>query len=222
MMFTRKFNRASIVSRRIFIVVAQCIVELIENSQSNNNESISNSRIVTIVESSQSREISINDNLISNRENLRVLNTAAAITILTVSTIFEESQSLSTRARNDATSNLKRQKLNNLNDAKIERELANLKRARVKTVKMKQLIKNREKLIRRFKLNLLMNLIQLNKKKLLKVRDFTSYKDSHQRELNVFIQECNEIFEICRLIYSDDVDKILYAKNMLIETLVQK
>ena len=157
--------------------------------------------------------------MILNRENLRASNTTATMTILTISTIFKESQSLSTRARNDATSNVERQNLNDLNDAKIKRELTNLKRARVKTIKMKQLIKNYEKLIKKFELNLLMNLIQLNKEKLLKVRDFTSYKNSHQRELNVFIRECNEVFEIRRLIYNNDVDKILYAKNMLIETL---
>ena len=67
-----------------------------------------------------------------------------------------------------------------------------------------------------------MNLAQLNREKLLKVRDLTSYKNSHQRELNVFIQKCNEIFETRRLIYNDDVDKILYARNMLIEILAQK
>ena len=144
------------------------------------------------------------------------------MTILTISTIFEESQSLSMKTKNDATSNLKRQNLNDLNDAKIERELTNLKRVHVKTVKMKQLIKNREELIKEFESNFMMNLIQLNRKKLLKVRDFTSYKNSHQRELNVFIRECNEIFETRRLIYNDDVDKILYARNMLIETLAQK
>ena len=144
------------------------------------------------------------------------------MTISTVLTIFEKSQFLSTRARNDATSNLKRQNLNSLNNAKIERELANLKRARVKTIKMKQLIKNCEKLIKRFELNFLMNSIQLNREKLLKIRDLTSYKDSHQRELNVVIRKCNEIFETRRLTYNDDVDKILYARNMLIETLAQK
>ena len=159
MMFTCRSDRASTVFRRIFIVVVQRIVESIENSQSNNDESISNSRIVTIVESSQSREISINDDLISNRENLRVSNTTAAMTTSTISTIFEESQLLSTKTRNDATSNLERQKLSDLNDAKIERELTNLKRARVKAVKMKQLIKNREKLIKKFKSNFLMNSI---------------------------------------------------------------
>ena len=142
------------------------------------------------------------------------------MTTLTVSTISEESQFLSTKARNDATSNAERQNLNDLNDAKIERELTNLKRIRVKTIKMKQLIKNREKLIREFESNFLMNSIQLNKKKLLKVRDFTSYKNSHQRELNVFIRECNKIFKIHRLTYNDDVDKILYVRNMLIETLM--
>ena len=159
MMFTRKSNRASIVSRRILVVVVQRIVESIENFQSNNDELISNLKIVTIVELSQSREISISDDVISNRENFRVLNTTAAITTSTISTIFEEFQSFSTKAKNDATSNVECQNLNDLNDAKIERELTNLKRARVKTIKMKQLIKDREKLIKKFKSNFLINLI---------------------------------------------------------------
>ena len=108
MMFTRKSNRASIVFRRIFIVVVQRIVELIKNFQSSNDKLISNSRIVTIIEFFQSREISINDDVISNRENLWVLNTTVVLTTLTILTIFEEFQSLSTKTRNDATSNLKR------------------------------------------------------------------------------------------------------------------
>ena len=108
MMFTRKFNRASIVSRHIFVVVVQRIVKSIENFQSNNDKSISNSRIITIVESFQSRKISINDNLISNRENLRVQNTITMMTISTISIIFEEFQSLSTRTKNNATNNVKR------------------------------------------------------------------------------------------------------------------
>ena len=182
-MSTRKFNRASIVFCRILVVVvvvvAQRLVESIENFQLNNDKSISNSRIVTIVEFFQLRETSINNELISNQKNLRISNTIVVIMTLTILTIFEEFQLLLTRTKNDATNEIKRQNLNDLNDAKIERDLTNLKRTRVKTIKMRQLIKNREKLIKEFESNFLMNSIQLNREKLLKVREFTSYKDSH-------------------------------------------
>ena len=116
---------------------------------------------------------------------------------LTILTIFEKSQSLSTKAKTDVTNNIKRQNFNDLNDAKIERKLTNLKQARVKTIKMRQLIKSCEKLIKELESNSLINSIQLNKEKLLKICDFTLYKNSHERELNVFILECNKVFKTC-------------------------
>jgi hypothetical protein len=55
----------------------------------------------------------------------------------------------------------------------------------------------------------------LQKKKLFKIVNFKKYKNITQHDLNIFIRECNEIFEIRRNIYANDKDKILFAKSFL-------
>jgi hypothetical protein len=53
------------------------------------------------------------------------------------------------------------------------------------------------------------------KKKFFKIMNFTKYKNIIQHDLNIFIRECNEMFEIRRNIYANDKDKILFAKSFL-------
>jgi hypothetical protein len=53
------------------------------------------------------------------------------------------------------------------------------------------------------------------KKKFFKIVNFKKYKNITQHDLNIFIQECNEIFEIRRNIYANDKNKILFARNFL-------
>ncbi len=55
----------------------------------------------------------------------------------------------------------------------------------------------------------------LQKKKLFKIVNFKKYKNITQHDLNIFIRECNEIFEIRRNIYANDKNKILFAKSFL-------
>ncbi len=55
----------------------------------------------------------------------------------------------------------------------------------------------------------------LQKKKLFKIVNFKKYKNIIQHDLNIFIRECNEMFEIRRNIYANDKNKILFAKNFL-------
>jgi hypothetical protein len=55
----------------------------------------------------------------------------------------------------------------------------------------------------------------LQKKKLFKIVNFKKYKDITQHDLNIFIRECNEVFEIRRNIYANDKDKILFARSFL-------
>ncbi len=52
----------------------------------------------------------------------------------------------------------------------------------------------------------------LQKKKLFKIVNFKKYKNITQHDLNIFIRECNEIFEIQRNIYANDKNKILFAR----------
>jgi hypothetical protein len=53
----------------------------------------------------------------------------------------------------------------------------------------------------------------LQKKKLFKIVNFKKYKNIIQHDLNIFIRECNERFEIRRNIYVNDKDKTLFARN---------
>jgi hypothetical protein len=55
----------------------------------------------------------------------------------------------------------------------------------------------------------------LQKKKLFKIVNFKKYKSITQHDLNIFIKECNEMFEIRRNIYANDKDKILFARSFL-------
>ncbi len=55
----------------------------------------------------------------------------------------------------------------------------------------------------------------LQKKKFFKIVNFKKYKNIIQHDLNIFIRECNEMFEIWRNIYANDENKILFAKNFL-------
>ncbi len=53
------------------------------------------------------------------------------------------------------------------------------------------------------------------KKKLFKIVNFKKYKNIIQHDLNIFIRECNEMFEIRRNIYANDKNKILFARSFL-------
>ncbi len=55
----------------------------------------------------------------------------------------------------------------------------------------------------------------LQKKNFFKIVNFKKYKSITQHDLNIFIRECNEMFEIRRNIYANDKDKILFAKSFL-------
>jgi hypothetical protein len=68
------------------------------------------------------------------------------------------------------------------------------------------------------KLVFLMNRImidELQKKKFFKIMNSKKYKNATQHDFNTFIRECRRIFEIRRHIYSDDKNKILFAKSFL-------
>jgi uncharacterized FlgJ-related protein len=45
--------------------------------------------------------------------------------------------------------------------------------------------------------------------------NFEKYKNIIQHDLNIFIRECNEMFEIQRNIYANDKNKIFFAKSFL-------
>ncbi len=55
----------------------------------------------------------------------------------------------------------------------------------------------------------------LQKKKFFKIMNFKKYKNITQHDLNIFIRECNKMFEIRRNIYANDKDKILFARSFL-------
>jgi hypothetical protein len=55
----------------------------------------------------------------------------------------------------------------------------------------------------------------LQKKKLFKIVNSKKYKNITQHDLNIFIRECNEMFEIRRNIYANDKNKILFARSFL-------
>ncbi len=56
---------------------------------------------------------------------------------------------------------------------------------------------------------------ELQKKKLFKIVDSKKYKNITQHNLNIFIREYNEMFEIRKNIYANDKNKILFARNFL-------
>ncbi len=56
---------------------------------------------------------------------------------------------------------------------------------------------------------------ELQKKKFFKIMNSKKYKNTTQHDLNIFIRECREIFEIRRHIYFDDKNKILFVKSFL-------
>ena len=56
---------------------------------------------------------------------------------------------------------------------------------------------------------------ELNKKKILRVVDFKRYRDTKQHDLNVFVRECQNVFDIRLLTYVLNKDKILYAQEFL-------
>jgi hypothetical protein len=53
------------------------------------------------------------------------------------------------------------------------------------------------------------------KKKFFKIVNFKKYKSITQHDLNIFIRECNEMFEIRRNTYANDKNKILFARSFL-------
>jgi hypothetical protein len=55
----------------------------------------------------------------------------------------------------------------------------------------------------------------LQKKKIFKIVNSKKYKSITQHDLNIFIRECNEMFEIRRNIYANDKNKILFARSFL-------
>jgi hypothetical protein len=55
----------------------------------------------------------------------------------------------------------------------------------------------------------------LQKKKFFKIMNFKKYKNITQHDLNIFIQKCNEVFEIRRNIYANDKNKIFIARTFL-------
>ncbi len=55
----------------------------------------------------------------------------------------------------------------------------------------------------------------LQKKKFFKIVNFKKYKNIIQHDLNIFIRECNEMFEIRRNIYANDKNKIFFARSFL-------
>jgi hypothetical protein len=56
---------------------------------------------------------------------------------------------------------------------------------------------------------------ELQKKKFFKIMNSKKYKSTTQHDLNIFIRECREIFEIRRHIYFDDKNKILFVRSFL-------
>ncbi len=55
----------------------------------------------------------------------------------------------------------------------------------------------------------------LQKKAFFEIVNSKKYKNITQHDLNIFIRECNEIFEIRRNIYANDKNKILFARSFL-------
>jgi hypothetical protein len=53
----------------------------------------------------------------------------------------------------------------------------------------------------------------LQKKNFFKIVNSKKYKNITQHDLNIFIRECNDMFEIRRNIYANDKNKILFARS---------
>ncbi len=81
---------------------------------------------------------------------------------------------------------------------------------KAKTIKIVEFFEN--------KFVFLMNRImidELQKKKFFKIMNSKKYKNATQHDLNIFIRESREIFEIRKHIYFDDKNKILFVKSFL-------
>jgi hypothetical protein len=64
----------------------------------------------------------------------------------------------------------------------------------------------------------LMNRIMIDefqKKKIFKIMNSKKYKNTTQHDLNIFIQKCRKIFEICKHIYFDNKNKIFFVRSFL-------
>jgi hypothetical protein len=101
------------------------------------------------------------------------------------------------------------QKLDQLNEKRRRVQLLR-KMQRVKTIKIAEFFEEiLAALTNRSEID------DLQKKKLFKIVNFKKYRNIIQHDLNIFILECNEIFEIRHNIYANDKDKILFAKSFL-------
>jgi hypothetical protein len=99
------------------------------------------------------------------------------------------------------------QKLDQLNEKRRRTQLLR-KMQKVKTIKIAEFLEEIfAALTNRSEID------DLPKKKFVKIVNFKKYKDITQHDLNIFIRECNEIFEIRRNIYANDKDKILFARS---------
>ncbi len=56
---------------------------------------------------------------------------------------------------------------------------------------------------------------EFQKNKLFKIVNLKKYKNTIQHNFNIFIKKCNEMFEIRRNIYTNDKNKIFFARNFL-------
>ncbi len=107
------------------------------------------------------------------------------------------------------------------NYAILQRELNQLNKERQQTQLLREMQKIRAAKIAEFSDEtsvILTNrtlIDEFQKKKLFKIVDSKKYKSTTQHDLNIFIRECNEMFEIRRNIYANDKDKILFARSFL-------
>ncbi len=107
------------------------------------------------------------------------------------------------------------------NYAILQRELNQLNRERQQTQLLREVQKIKAVKIVEFLDETFVTLTnrtlidELQKKKLFKIVDSKKYKNTTQHDLNIFIRECNEMFEIRRNIYANDKDKILFARSFL-------
>ncbi len=62
---------------------------------------------------------------------------------------------------------------------------------------------------------------ELQKKKLFKIVDLKKHKSIAQYNLNIFIRECNEMFEIRKSIYANNKNKIFFAKSFFENVLIE-
>jgi hypothetical protein len=107
------------------------------------------------------------------------------------------------------------------NYAILQRELNQLNKKRQQTQFLREMQKIRTTKIVEFfdetfitlTNRILMN--ELQKKKFFKIVNSKKYKSITQHDLNNFIRECNEMFEIRRNIYANDKNKIFFARRFL-------